>query len=162
MKSGSLKLRFVAASLLFCAAPLIAFAQDMPAGAWAGTWVANTAKCKFPGPPPTLDQVTIQPDGSVAVHVVSADGKTTDWSYKPQLGKAVPIQGRDNTTVEIVKVNDYLINQIWNHEGKITHTHSTLSKDGKVQTFYGAPGTYRAPGETEAKPFSEVVVYEKP
>lgn len=161
MKSGSLKLRFVAASLLLCAAPLIALAQDMPAGAWAGTWVANTAKCKFPGPPPTLDQVIIQPDGSVAVHVVSADGKTTDWSYKPQLGKAVPIQGRDNTTVEIVKVNDYRNNQIWSHEGKITHTHSTLSKDGKVQTFYGAPGTYRAPGETKAKPFSEVVVYEK-
>jgi hypothetical protein len=158
MKSASLKL---AASLLLFAAPMIALAQDMPAGAWAGTWVANTAKCKFPGPPPTLDQVTIQPDGSVAVHVVSADGKTTDWSYKPQLGKAVPIQGRDNTTVEIVKVGDYRNNQIWNHEGKITHTHSTLSKDGKVQTFYGAPGTYRAPGATKAKPFSEVVVYEK-
>jgi hypothetical protein len=108
-----------------------------------------------------LDQVTIQSDGSVAVHVVSADGKVTDWSYKPQAGKAVPIQGRENTTVEIVKVSDYRINQIWNHDGKITNTHSTLSKDGKVQTFYGAPGTYRAPGETKAKPFSEVVVYEK-
>jgi hypothetical protein len=161
MKSASLKLRLMAASLLLCAGPMIALAQDMPAGAWAGTWVANTAKCKFPGPPPTLDQVTIQPDGSVAVHVVSADGKTTDWSYKPQLGKSVPIQGRDNTTVEIVKVGDYRNNQIWSHEGKITHTHSTLSKDGKVQTFYGAPGTYRAPGATKAKPFSEVVVYEK-
>jgi hypothetical protein len=161
MRSASLQLRFMLVSLLFCAAPVIALAQDMPAGAWAGTWVANTAMCKFPGPPPTLDQVTIQPDGSVAVHVVSADGKTTDWSYKPQAGKAVPIQGRDNTTVEIVKVSDYRMNQIWNHEGKITNTHSTLSKDGKTQTFYGAPGTYRAPGETKAKPFSEVVVYEK-
>jgi hypothetical protein len=158
MRSLSLKL---AVSLLFCAVPVMATAQDMPAGAWAGTWVANTAKCKFPGPPPTLDQVTIQSDGSVAVHVVSADGKVTDWSYKPQAGKAVPIQGRENTTVEIVKVSDYRINQIWNHDGKITNTHSTLSKDGKVQTFYGAPGTYRAPGETKAKPFSEVVVYEK-
>ena len=69
--------------------------------------------------------------------------------------------GRDNTTVEIVKVGEYRNNQIWSHEGKITHTHSTLSKDGKVQTFYGAPGTYRAPGATKAKPFSEVVVYEK-
>jgi hypothetical protein len=160
MKSP-MKLRFVAASLFLCAAPLIAVAQDMPAGAWAGTWVANDAKSKFPGPPPKLDQVIIQPDGSVAVHVVSADGKTSDWSYKPQVGKAVPIQGRDNTTVEVIKVDDYLNNHVWNHEGKITHTHSTLSKDGKVQTFYGAPGTYRAPGATEAKPFSEVVVYDK-
>jgi len=156
-----MKLVRCAASLLLFAAPLFAVAQDMAAGAWAGTWVASSTKSKFPGPPPTMDQVTIQPDGTVAVHVVSADGKTSDWSYKPQLGKAVPIQGRDNTTVEVVKVNDYQNNQIWNHEGKITHTHSTLSKDGKVQTFYGAPGTYRAPGATTAKPFSEVVVYEK-
>ena len=103
MKSVSLKL---AALLLFCAAPVIALAQDMPAGAWAGTWVANSAKSKFPGPAPTLDQVTIQPDGAVAVHVVSADGKTADWSYKPQAGKSVPIQGRDNTTVEVVKVGE--------------------------------------------------------
>jgi hypothetical protein len=161
MKSRSMKLRYMAASLLLCAAPLIAVAQDMPAGAWAGTWVANDAKSRFPGPPPKLDQVIIQPDGSVAVHVVSADGKTSDWSYKPQVGKAVPIQGRDSTTVEVIKVSDYLNNHVWNHDGKITHTHSTLSKDGKVQTFYGAPGTYRAPGATEAKPFSEVVVYDK-
>jgi hypothetical protein len=161
MKSASSKLRLMAVSLLLCAAPLIAVAQDMPAGAWAGTWVANSAKSKFPGPPPTVDQVTVQPNGSVAVHVVSADGKTADWSYKPQAGKAVPIQGRDNTTVEVIKVSDYRNDHIWNHDGKITKTHSTLSKDGKVQTFYGAPGTYRTPGETKAKPFSEVVVYEK-
>jgi len=152
---------FMVVLLLLLAISPVAVAQDMRAGAWAGTWVANSAKSKFPGPPPTLDQVIIQPDGSVAVHVVSADGKTSDWSYKPQLGKAVPVKGRDNTTVEIVKVSDYRNNHIWNHEGKITHTHSTLSKDGKVQTFYGVPGTYRAPGATEAKPFSEVVVYEK-
>lgn len=43
MRSASLKLRFMSVSLLFCVAPVIALAQDMPAGAWAGTWVANTA-----------------------------------------------------------------------------------------------------------------------
>jgi hypothetical protein len=59
-----------------------------------------------------LDQVIIQADGSVAVHVVSADGKTSDWSYKPQVGKEVSIQGRDNTTVEVVKLNDYRNDQI--------------------------------------------------
>jgi hypothetical protein len=156
-----LKIFLMAVSLLLSVAPFAAVAQDMPAGAWAGTWVASDAKSKFPGPPPTMDQVTIQPDGSVAVHVVSADGKTADWSYKPQAGKAVAVQGRDDVKVTIVKVNDYRNNQIWNHAGKVTHTHSTLSKDGKTQTFYGAPGTYQAPGETKAKPFSEVVVYEK-
>jgi hypothetical protein len=151
----------IAISLLLLAAPLAAVAQDIPAGAWAGTWVANTAKSKFPGPAPKADQVTIQPDGTVAVHVESSDGKVSDWSYKPQVGKAVPIEGRDGVTVEIVKVNDFRNNQTWNSKGKVTHSYSTLSKDGKIQTFHGAPGTYRAPGGTRELPFSEVVVYEK-
>jgi hypothetical protein len=156
-----MKVRWMAASLLLCAAPLVGLAQDMPAGKWAGTWVANDAKSKFPGPPPKEDQVTVQPDGSVAVHVVSADGKVADWSYKPQAGKAVSVEGRSDTTVKVMKVSDYRNDHTWTHAGKVTHTHSELSKDGKVQTFYGAPGTYQAPGSTVAKPFSEVVVYDK-
>jgi hypothetical protein len=151
----------LAATLLLCAAPFACMAQDMPAGAWAGTWVANDAKSKFPGPPPKTDQVTIQPDGTVSVHVVSADGKVADWGYKPQVGKAVEVQGRPGTTVKIIEVSKYRNDHIWTHDGKVTRTHSELSKDGKVQTFYGAPGTYRAPGSSVAKPFSEVVVYEK-
>jgi hypothetical protein len=156
-----MKFRAITASLLLCAAPILAVAQDMPAGAWAGTWVANDAKSKFPGPPPKVDQVTVAPDGAVHVHVVSSDGKVADWSYKPQAGKAVTVEGRNGVTVEVVKVSDYRNDHIWTHDGKVTRTHSELSKDGKVQTFYGAPGTYRAPGSTVAKPFSEVVVYEK-
>jgi hypothetical protein len=131
-------------------------AEDIPAGAWEGNWIANTAKSKFPGTPPKVDQVKIQADGSIAVHVVSADGKVADWSYKPQKGQFVPIQGRDKLTVQIVKVNDHQLNQIWNANGKITRSHATLSQDGKTQTFYGAPGT-----DSAGKPFQEVVVYER-
>ena len=158
MKVGATKLRglMFAAMLLLLAVPLIATAEDIPAGAWAGTWVASTAKSKFPGTAPKLDQVTIQVDGTIAVHVESADGKVVDWSYKPQVGKFVPIQGRDNATVKIVKVSDYRLNQVWNSKGKITKSHATLSKDGKTQTFYAAPGK-----DKDGKPFQEVVVYEK-
>ena len=150
MKVSAIKLRglMFAAMLFLLAVPLIATAEDIPAGAWAGTWVASTAKSNFPGTAPTLDQVTI--------HVESADGKVVDWSYKPQVGKFVPIQGRDNTTVKIVKVSDYRLNQVWNSKGKITNSHATLSKDGKTQTFYAAPGK-----DKDGKPFQEVVVYEK-
>jgi hypothetical protein len=145
----------LAASLLLLAAPLTLMAEDIPAGAWAGTWVAS-AKSKFPGPAPKLDRVIIQPDGSIAVHVESADGKIADWSYKPQVGQFVPIQGRDNVTVKISKVNDYRLDQEWNSKDKITKSHATLSKDGKIQTFYAAPGKDKA-----GNPFQEVVVYEK-
>ena len=158
MKVDAMRLRSLlfAAMLLVITLPMIATAEDIPAGAWAGTWVASTAKSKFPGTAPKLDQVTIQADGSIAVHVESADGKIADWSYKPQVGKFVPIQGRDNATVKIVKVSDYRLNQIWNSKGKITKSHATLSKDGKTQTFYAAPGK-----DKDGKPFQEVVVYEK-
>jgi hypothetical protein len=142
--------------LFLLAAPIIATAEDIPAGAWAGTWVAGT-KSKFPGPPPQMDQVIIQADGSIAVHVVSSDGKVADWSYKPQKDEFVTIQGRDGVTVKIVKVSDYRLDQVWkSKEGKITKTHATLSKDGKIQTFYGAPTK-----DKDGKPFQEVVVYEK-
>jgi hypothetical protein len=122
----------VTAFLIFVV-PLIAAAKDIPAGAWEGNWVANSAKSKFPGPPPKIDQVTIQADGSIAVHVVSAD-----------------------ETVKISKVSDYRLDQVWNSKGKLSRSHATLSKDGKTQTFYGAPGK-----DKNGKPFQEVVVYEK-
>jgi hypothetical protein len=144
------------AAILIAICASVAIAEDIPAGAWEGNWIANASKSKFPSTPPTVDQVKIQADGSIAVHVVSADGKVADWSYKPQKGQFVPIQGRDKVTVQIVKVNDHQLNQIWNANGKISRTHATLSKDGKIQTFYGAPGT-----DSAGKPFQEVVVYEK-
>jgi hypothetical protein len=134
----------------------IMIAEDIPAGAWEGNWIASTAKSTFPGTPPKVDQVTIQADGSIAVHVVNSEGKITDWSYKPQKGQFVPIQGRDKVTVKIIKVNDHRLDQVWNANGKITRSHSTLSSDGKIQTFYGTPGTDKA-----GKPFQEIVVYEK-
>jgi hypothetical protein len=156
LKRPSLKLRTcVLAFSLLALASLSATAKDIPAGAWAGTWSASSAS-KFPGTPPQVDQVTIQPDGTVAVHVVNSEGKTTDWSYKPQAGNFVPIQGRDNVKVKIVKVNDQRMDQIWDSKGKISKSHSTLSKDGKTQTFYAAPGK-----DKDGKPFQEVVVYEK-
>ena len=154
MKSSSKKL-LMPALLFALAAPLTMMAEDLPAGAWAGTWVA-TSKSKFPGPAPKLDQVTIDPDGKAAIHVEGSDGKIADWSYKPQVGKFVPIDGREGVTVEVVKVSDYRLNQMWNKGSKITNSHSTLSKDGKTQIFYAAPGK-----DKEGKPFQEVVVYEK-
>jgi hypothetical protein len=141
--------------LFLLAAPLLVTAEDIPAGAWAGTWVAG-AKSKFPGDAPQLDQVTIQDDGTVAVHVVSSDGKTVDWSYKPVKGEFVSITGRDGVMVKIVKVSDHRLDQVWKKDGKITRSHSTLSKDGKTQTFFATPGK-----DKQGNPFQEVVVYEK-
>jgi len=69
MKAGVMKSRIglLALALFLLAAPLIGTAEDIPAGAWAGTWLASNTKSKFPGPAPQIDQVTIQPDGLIAV-----------------------------------------------------------------------------------------------
>jgi len=158
MKAGVMKSRIglLALALFLLAAPLIGTAEDIPAGAWAGTWPASNTKSKFPGPAPQIDRVTIQPDGLIAVHVVSSDGKIADWSYKGQVGQFVSVQGRDNVTVKVTKVSDHRFNQVWHAKGKFSKSHAVLSKDGKTQTFHAAPGK-----DKDGKPFQEIVVYEK-
>ena len=141
MKSP-MKFRFIAASLLLCAARYYSRRKTCPR---ALGWYLGQRMTPNPCRPTKLDPViTIQPDRSVSGPCRESRRKAHDSSYKPQLERRTD-PGRDNTTVKVIKVNDYLNDHVWNHEGKITHTHSTLSKDGKVQTFYGAPGTYQAP-----------------
>lgn len=150
----------VALCVLFLA-PLIALAKDMPAGAWAGSWLADS-RSTFSGAPPRVDGVIIQPDGSVTIHEISSTGQPGGWSYKPQVGEFVPIKGRDGVTVKVVQVSPYRMEHTWNDHGKITHTYSTLSRDGKTQTYYGPIGSYRLVGSNKVmKAYSEVVVYSK-
>lgn len=142
-------------------APLAAVANDMPAGAWAGSWLADS-RSTFSGAPPRVDGVVIQPDGTVTIHEISATGVPGGWSYKPQVGEFVPIKGRDGVMVKAIQVSPYRIEHTWNDHGKITHSFSTLSRDGKTQTYYGPTGTYRLVGSDKVvKAYSEVVVYHK-
>jgi hypothetical protein len=153
MKSNVMKLAF---SLLLLVIPFHLSAQDTPAGAWAGTWKFNLEKSKFPGKPPQADQVTIDPDGTITVQETNSEGKTSSWYYKPEQGKAVPVQGRgENVTVIATKVNPYKTTQEWNYNGRAAKSYATLSKDGKVQTFHMS-GT-----DKQGKPFKELVVFEK-
>jgi hypothetical protein len=140
-------------------APLAAAAKDIPVGAWAGSWLANS-QSTFSGAPPRVDGVVIQPDGTITIHEISSTGKPGGWSYKPQAGEAVSINGREGVTVKVVLVNPYRMEHTWNDHGKITHSFSTLSRDGKTQTYYGPIGTYRLVGSDKVvSAYSEVVVY---
>jgi hypothetical protein len=131
-------------------------AADMPAGGFAGTWKANFAKSKFPGPPPQVDDCTVDPDGTVTINEVSPEGKHITWHYKPEVGKAVPIIGRDNVTVLVKKINDHTNEQIWTSaDGKTNKSKAVLSEDGKTTTFH-MDGV-----DKDGKPFHETVVYDK-
>lgn len=127
----------------------------IPAGGFAGHWKVNFAKSIFPGPPPQVDMCTIDGDGTVTVHEVSADGKSISWSYTPVSGKPVPIQGRDNATVTVRKLNSHTTVQSWNFNGRTAKSKAVLSKDGKTTTFT-MDGT-----DKDGKPFHEMVVYDK-
>lgn len=150
MKSGSITL---IVSLL--AIPVMTLAADIPAGGFAGTWKCNVSKSKFAGPPPQSEVFTVGPDSRLSITVISADGKSSSWSYKPQAGQAVPVEGRANVTVVLRKVNAHRTEQTWNMDGRPAKSFTILSKDGKTQTFH-IDGT----GE-DNKPFVEDVVYEK-
>lgn len=154
MKSRFIKSALLAVSLL---APTFTLrAQDMPAGPWAGAWNFIPAKSTYPGPPPSVDQVAIDPDGTVTVNEINAEGKHLHWHYKPQEGQAVPVIGRgDNITVLVKKVNDRRTEHSWNFNGRTAKSYSTLSEDGKIQTFH-IDGT-----DKDGKPYHETVVYER-
>jgi hypothetical protein len=158
MKFSVMKVAFslLAMPVLLLAIPFHLSAQDTPAGAWAGTWKFNPEKSKFPGKPPQADQVTIDPDGTISVQETNSAGKTSSWSYKPQQGKAVPVEGHgENVTVIATKVNPYRTEQIWSYNGRPAKSYAILSKDGKTQTFHMS-GT-----DKDGKPFEELVVFEK-
>jgi hypothetical protein len=151
MKFGSITLVF---SLL--AVPMVTLAVDIPAGGFAGTWKCNLAKSKFAGPTPQSEVFTVDPDSRFSITVISADGKTSTWSYKPQAGQAVQVEGRGpNVTVILRKVNAHRTEQTWNMDGRPAKSFTILSKDGKTQTFH-IDGTGK-----DNKPFEEDVVYEK-
>jgi hypothetical protein len=150
-----MKTHWLVLAFFLVAVSLAASAADMPAGGFAGTWTANFAKSKFPGPPPQVDMATVDPDGTVTINETNSEGKSTTWHYKPIEGEAVPVIGRDNTTVLVKKVNDHTNEQIWNSNGRTNKSKAVLSKDGKTTTFT-MEGT-----DKDGKPFHELVVYDK-
>jgi hypothetical protein len=150
-----MKIRLMILAFSLAAVSLNVKAADIDPGGFAGTWSANFAKSKFPGPPPTVDMCTIAPDGTVTINETNAQGKSSTWHYKPVAGQPVSIVGRDNTTVLVKKVDDHTIEHTWSFNGKPGKSKSVLSKDGKTTTFT-MDGT-----DKDGKPFHGVVVYDK-
>lgn len=152
MLMKKLPLLFTAVLLLL---PALQLQAQMPAEGFAGKWKVNFAKSKFPGPPPKVDECTVDPDGTVTVNETSSDGKSTSWHYTPVAGKAVSIDGRDNSTVIVKRVNSRIREQVWNFNGRAANSKAVLSPDGKITTFT-MDGT-----DKDGKPFHEMVVYDK-
>lgn len=139
---------------LFMFLTAIQLQAQMPAGGFAGHWKANFEKSKFPGPPPKVDECTVDPDGTVTVNEVTPEGKSVTWHYTPSPSKAVSLVGRDGTVL-VKKVNSHKNEQTWDFNGRTAKSTAVLSADGKTTTF-----TMDGTGN-DGKPFHEEVVYDK-
>jgi len=136
-----MKTRLLVLTFSLAVMSLTVKAADMPPGGFVGTWKVNFA--------------VIDPDGTVTINETNSEGKSTSWHYKPIEGQAVPVVGRDNTTVLVKKVNDHTNEHTWVSNGKTSKSKAVLSKDGKTTTFT-MDGT-----DKDGKPFHELVVYDK-
>ena len=145
-------LQMLTAVFMFLA--VIQVQAQMPAGGFTGHWKANFEKSKFPGPPPKVDECTVDPDGTVTVNEVTPEGKSVAWHYTPSPGKAVSLVGRDGTVL-VKKVNSHKNEHTWNFNGRTAKSTAVLSADGKTTTF-----TMDGTGN-DGKPFHEEVVYDK-
>jgi hypothetical protein len=152
---SAMKKRLLLLPLSLLTASVVCSAAGIPAGGFAGTWSADFAKSKFPGPPPQVDMCTIEPDGTVTVNETTSEGKKVTWHYTPEEGQPVDVVGRDNVKVTVHKVNDHTVEHTWQNNGKSAKSKSVLSKDGK-STIFTMDGT-----DKDGKPFHEKVVYVK-
>lgn len=141
-------------SAVFIVSAAFQLQAQMPAGGFAGHWKANFEKSKFPGPPPKVDECTVDPDGTITINEVTSEGKSVTWHYTPVAGKQVPLVGRDGK-VTVKKVSSHKNEQTWDFNGRSAKSTATLSKDGKTTTFV-MDGT-----GNDGKPFHEEVVYDK-
>jgi hypothetical protein len=101
------------------------------------------------------DHCTIDADGTDTINEVNSEGKSITWHYPPVEGQAVPMVGRDNTTVLVKKINDHTNEQIWTSNGKTNKSKAVVSKDGKTTTF-NMDGV-----DIDGKPFHETVAYKQ-
>ncbi len=142
-------LKMMAVALLVM--PMAVRAQK--ADPWAGTWVLNAAKSTFPGPPPQTEVLKIAADGTISLHEVGSNGNASDWHYTPIEDKPVQVIGRKGTVmVTVHTVNAHRREHSWDSNGKPSKSYTTVSADGKTQTYYALG--------PDGKP-TEIVVYEK-
>lgn len=107
-------------------------AQTKPLPGTAGTWKENLAKSTYsPGPAPKSGTVTVAEDGSRTMEFVGSDGKTMKSSVATELGKAVPVNGQDGTTITLENQADGKFTETWKGPDGTFVGKGVLSKDGK-------------------------------
>ena len=142
----------ISALLILCMPATVLLAQTN--NPFAGKWELNASKSKFsPGPALKSETVTNE-NGKTTLEGVAGDGQPFKWSFTPSPGVAVPVEGRENSTVE-EKISGNTIDHTWKMgEGK-SHGHGVVSKDGKTVRYTNI-GT-----DFQGRPMHDLYVFEK-
>ena len=135
---------------------VFAFALSLSAqssGAFEGRWVFNPDKSTFsPGPLPQSETLTFSGD-TLIVEGVSASGRPFAFSMTAVPGKAVPVLGREDLTVD-TKESGNTIEHIWSDHSGTSRGTGQISEDGKTMR-------YVLIGSRWGNPVHEVSVFEK-
>jgi hypothetical protein len=99
-----------------------------------GKWVFNAEKSIFsPGPLPKSETLTFA-NGTVTVEGVNAQGKAFVFSWMPAPGKAVPVKGGNDLTVETNQSSDTIVH-MWSDHSGTSYGSGQISADGKTMRY---------------------------
>ena len=122
-------------------------------GAFEGKWVFNPDKSIFsPGPLPQSETLTFTGD-TLTVEGVSPSGRPFVYSFTAVPGKAVPVNGGQDLTVD-TKESGNTIEHIWSDHSGTSRGTGQISEDGKTMR-------YVLIGSRWGNPVYEVSVFEK-
>jgi hypothetical protein len=127
----NVRLRISILPVVFACALTLTAQSSSP---FQGKWVFNAEKSIFsPGPLPKSETLTFA-SGTLTVEGVSAEGQPFVWSFTPVSGKAVPVVGRHELTVETKESGNTLVH-MWSDESGTSYGNGEISADGKTMRY---------------------------
>jgi hypothetical protein len=121
---------------------------------FAGKWELNVSKSKFKPPPALKNETVTNENGKTTIEGITGEGQPYKWSFNHSPGVAVPVEGRENSTV-VEKISGNTIDHSWKMGAGKSHGHGVLSKDGKTLKYVNDGTTF------EGQAMHDVYVFEK-
>jgi hypothetical protein len=127
----SLRHRLSILPVVFACALTLSAQSSSP---FEGKWVFNAEKSIFsPGPLPKSETLTFA-NGTTMVEGVGAQGNPFVFSFTSILGKAVPVNGGRDLTVETKESGDTLVH-MWSDHSGTSYGSGQISPDGKTMRY---------------------------
>jgi hypothetical protein len=121
-------------SILLVVIPCALTLSAQSSSQFEGKWVFNAEKSIFsPGPLPKSETLTFA-SGTAAVEGVNSQGKSFLFSWTPVPGKAVPVNGGNDLTVETKESGDTMVH-MWSDHSGTSYGIGQISADGRTMRY---------------------------